>query len=210
MQGMTPWQVRAGQGGKGNGGAGVLPLLRSSCYAVHAALCCAGQGVAGCMFQVKHDDVVHGWLGASPDGLIGGLQVGAWAVIQRIWKSGITAHGGKLNGQTLGRCEKESHAWLFETRIQFIARAPPAGRRGGGAARPAGHARRGAAGRGGPRHIGSQVPLQQGQPRCRSTAGARHLVLHAAGARLWHRCVLLDCGAALLLCGRGGRPQLGG
>lgn len=107
MQGMTPWQVRAGQGGKGNGGAGVLPLLRSSCYAVHAALCCAGQGVAGCMFQVKHDDVVHGWLGASPDGLIGGLQVGAWAVIQRIWKSGITAHGGKLNGQTLGRCEKE-------------------------------------------------------------------------------------------------------
>lgn len=28
------------------------------------------------MFHVKHDDVAHGWLGASPDGLIGGLEIG--------------------------------------------------------------------------------------------------------------------------------------
>ncbi|GAB4816198.1 hypothetical protein N2152v2_003244 [Parachlorella kessleri] len=34
-----------------------------------------GQSIQGCMFQVKHDDMAHGWLGASPDGLIGGLTI---------------------------------------------------------------------------------------------------------------------------------------
>ncbi|KAL4434638.1 hypothetical protein ABPG77_002761 [Micractinium sp. CCAP 211/92] len=32
-----------------------------------------GQRIASCMFQVRHDDTVHGWLGASPDGLIESL-----------------------------------------------------------------------------------------------------------------------------------------
>jgi len=34
-----------------------------------------GHSVEGCMFKVKHDDAPHGWLGASPDGLIGSLVV---------------------------------------------------------------------------------------------------------------------------------------
>jgi uracil-DNA glycosylase len=34
-----------------------------------------GQRVGACMFQVKRDDAPHGWLGASPDGLIGGLSI---------------------------------------------------------------------------------------------------------------------------------------
>lgn len=32
-----------------------------------------GQQVESCMFKVKRDDVVHDWLGASPDGLVAGL-----------------------------------------------------------------------------------------------------------------------------------------
>ncbi len=32
-----------------------------------------GQKVESCMFKVKKDDVVHDWLGASPDGLVAGL-----------------------------------------------------------------------------------------------------------------------------------------
>ena len=32
-----------------------------------------GQQVESCMFKVKKDDVVHDWLGASPDGLVAGL-----------------------------------------------------------------------------------------------------------------------------------------
>lgn len=32
-----------------------------------------GQRVEGCRFRVLRDDDVHGWLGASPDGLIDGL-----------------------------------------------------------------------------------------------------------------------------------------
>lgn len=32
-----------------------------------------GQDVESCMFKVKRDDVVHDWLGASPDGLVAGL-----------------------------------------------------------------------------------------------------------------------------------------
>ncbi|KAI7843281.1 hypothetical protein COHA_003113 [Chlorella ohadii] len=36
-----------------------------------------GQRIASCMFQVKHDDPVHGWLGASPDGLIESLTLEA-------------------------------------------------------------------------------------------------------------------------------------
>lgn len=32
-----------------------------------------GQRVEGCRFSVLRDDDVHGWLGASPDGLIEGL-----------------------------------------------------------------------------------------------------------------------------------------
>ncbi|KAI8106686.1 hypothetical protein M9434_001340 [Picochlorum sp. BPE23] len=32
-----------------------------------------GQHVESCMFKVKKDDVVHDWLGASPDGLVAGL-----------------------------------------------------------------------------------------------------------------------------------------
>lgn len=32
-----------------------------------------GQKVEPCMFKVKKDDVVHDWLGASPDGLVAGL-----------------------------------------------------------------------------------------------------------------------------------------
>jgi hypothetical protein len=40
-----------------------------------------GQRVEGCRFRVLRDDDVHGWLGASPDGLIEGLlaQPGAGA-----------------------------------------------------------------------------------------------------------------------------------
>lgn len=34
-----------------------------------------GQQVEGCMFRVKHDDPPHSWLGASPDGLMGGLGI---------------------------------------------------------------------------------------------------------------------------------------
>jgi len=34
-----------------------------------------GQRVESCMFRVKHDDPPHGWLGASPDGLVQGLEV---------------------------------------------------------------------------------------------------------------------------------------
>lgn len=34
-----------------------------------------GQRVESCMFRVKHDDPPHGWLGASPDGLIQGLSI---------------------------------------------------------------------------------------------------------------------------------------
>ena len=34
-----------------------------------------GQRVESCMFRVKHDDPPHGWLGASPDGLIQGLTI---------------------------------------------------------------------------------------------------------------------------------------
>lgn len=34
-----------------------------------------GQGVESCMFKVKRDDVVHDWLGASPDGLVAGLGI---------------------------------------------------------------------------------------------------------------------------------------
>ncbi|EFN59566.1 hypothetical protein CHLNCDRAFT_132898 [Chlorella variabilis] len=40
--------------------------------AYQAATC---QAVTSCMFQVKRDDAVHGWLGASPDGLIESLAV---------------------------------------------------------------------------------------------------------------------------------------
>ncbi|KAG7666608.1 hypothetical protein NADE_003593 [Nannochloris sp. 'desiccata'] len=34
-----------------------------------------GQRVESCMFRVKHDDPPHGWLGASPDGLVQGLEI---------------------------------------------------------------------------------------------------------------------------------------
>ena len=34
-----------------------------------------GQQVESCMFRVKHDDPPHGWLGASPDGLVQGLGI---------------------------------------------------------------------------------------------------------------------------------------
>jgi len=34
-----------------------------------------GEKVESCMFKVKKDDVVHDWLGASPDGLVAGLGV---------------------------------------------------------------------------------------------------------------------------------------
>jgi len=34
-----------------------------------------GEKVQSCMFKVKKDDVVHDWLGASPDGLIAGLGI---------------------------------------------------------------------------------------------------------------------------------------
>ena len=34
-----------------------------------------GGAVEGCMFRVKHDDAPHGWLGASPDGLIASFEV---------------------------------------------------------------------------------------------------------------------------------------
>lgn len=33
-----------------------------------------GRRVEGCRFRVPRDDAVHGWLGASPDGLIAALQ----------------------------------------------------------------------------------------------------------------------------------------
>ena len=32
-----------------------------------------GHAVSGCRFRVLRDDCAHGWLGASPDGLIDGL-----------------------------------------------------------------------------------------------------------------------------------------
>ena len=34
-----------------------------------------GEKVESCMFKVKRDDIVHDWLGASPDGLIAGLGI---------------------------------------------------------------------------------------------------------------------------------------
>jgi hypothetical protein len=51
------------------------------------------------MFQVKHDDMAHGWLGASPDGLIGGLSVAqeggqAPAPSRGMWGEGLLAGQG--------------------------------------------------------------------------------------------------------------------
>lgn len=43
--------------------------------ALEAYKALTAQRVEGCMFQVKHDDAPHGWLGASPDGLIAGLTI---------------------------------------------------------------------------------------------------------------------------------------
>eukprot|EP00887_Chlorella_sp_A99_P003016 scaffold9.g3016.t1 len=48
---------------------------RAEPRALQAYQALTGQRVEGCMFSVKHEDAAHGWLGASPDGLIQGLAV---------------------------------------------------------------------------------------------------------------------------------------
>lgn len=45
---------------------------RSEPFALEAYQKLTGRVVEGCMFKVKHDDAPHGWLGASPDGLVCG------------------------------------------------------------------------------------------------------------------------------------------
>lgn len=61
-----------------------------------------GQQVEGCMFRVKHDDPPHSWLGASPDGLMGGLGISDGVQPETASAAGFdTASAFKLSPESL-------------------------------------------------------------------------------------------------------------
>ncbi len=60
----------AGTAGTGNAGLAALSVLSAACRRYCEV---TGHDVVACRFRVMRDDDVHGWLGASPDGLVPGL-----------------------------------------------------------------------------------------------------------------------------------------
>lgn len=73
-----------------------------------------GQEVSPCMFRVKAGDDVHGWLGASPDGLVAGMgsvggQHGAWDGFE---VQGARVVAGKGDGLVEIKCPYNRCAWV--------------------------------------------------------------------------------------------------
>jgi putative phage-type endonuclease len=69
------WEEKVGLAPPFAGNQATAWGTRSEAPALHDYQALTGRSVEACMFKVKHDDPPHGWLGASPDGLIGGLGV---------------------------------------------------------------------------------------------------------------------------------------
>jgi hypothetical protein len=78
-----------------------------------------GQAVVGCRFHVLRPDDVHGWLGASPDGLISGLGVAAGEGESCVCES-VQGFGAS------SRLSTQSSAWTRSTRSQ-LAQGPEPG-----------------------------------------------------------------------------------
>lgn len=69
------WEEKVGLKEPFSGNEATRWGTRSEPLALSAYEQLAGNSVDGCMFKLKHNDAPHGWLGASPDGLIGSLGV---------------------------------------------------------------------------------------------------------------------------------------
>jgi len=81
-----------------------------------------GQQVESCMFKVKKDDVVHDWLGASPDGLVAGLGLQASEVGEGPGRS-----GGRSGGWSGSERVIASTPGILEVKCPYNKGAPELG-----------------------------------------------------------------------------------
>ena len=70
---MELWEEKVGLAPGFQGNAATAWGTRREADAMTAYAAATGQLLSACRFQVLRDDDAHGWLGASPDGLIAGI-----------------------------------------------------------------------------------------------------------------------------------------